>query len=457
MFENSLSVVRNILHLWKRINLNAEMDTKISLYSFDDKEYYLVRHFPFGFVNLSKEYLETLLKMYAYNFAMKKNPCDLPMEEQLLNYINLEKKELTSELKLRRLNLLVAQKCNCRCRYCYAGNGNYGMDSFMPLDIAKKAINSVFEYYDAVENIQFFGGEPLLAPEVIESIIKYTEDIAIKSKKQCPRFSVVTNLTCLPENIFKLIKERKLDVFTSLDGPARIHNQNRRFADGSPTYETVIENIRKIIPFSQPKTIEATYTIFHKKIGMTPIEIKQHISSICERAQVIVVPDLNLPYDKEECFSHFELIYYCQSGTDLSDPNIQQVLRKYLAVVSGKRRKDIFCDLGTSNFTVDTQGKIWPCHILCNKSEPIGIIGERWDLIKRRYNESLGKYIKKSCFLDCKTCFLQDFCTSCPIAWKRDNGKMSPIKPQCELDRKFYLTAFRMALKSQKEGKHDGN
>lgn len=446
-----------MFNLWKRINLNEEIDAKISLYSFNDKEYYLVRHFPFGFVKLSKEYLKTLLKMYVYNFTIKNIPCDLSIVNQIVNYINLEKKEAISELKLRRLNLLVAQKCNCRCRYCYAGNGNYGIDSFMSLDIAKKAINSVFEHYDVIENIQFFGGEPLLVPEVIENIIKYTKDIAFKFKKQYPRFSIVTNLTYLPANIFKLIKEKEVDIITSLDGPAHIHNQNRRFADGNPTYETVIENIKKITPFSQPKTIQATYTIFHKKLGITPLQIKQHLSSICKCATVIVVPDLNLPYDEKENLSHYELAYYCSQGVDLSNTTIQQVLQKYLAVVSGNRRKDIFCDLGISNFTIDAKGKIWPCHILCNKSEPIGIVGENWELIKNRYNEGLGKYLKKSNFSDCKICFLQAFCTSCPIAWKRNSGKMSPIKSQCELDRKAYLTAFRIALKIQKGERYDGD
>ena len=107
--------------------------------------------------------------------------------------------------------------------------------------------------------------------------------------------------------------------------------------------------------------------------------------------------------------------------------------------------------MGTTNFTVDPLGKVWPCHIMCNNSEPLGILGEEWGVMRNRYEKGFGAKIKKSLFSECKTCFLKEYCSMCPIAWKQRGGEANPIKSQCELDRKAYLTALKLSLINQRE------
>ncbi|MEK7232435.1 MAG: radical SAM protein [Elusimicrobiota bacterium] len=161
---------------------------------------------------------------------------------------------------LRRLNLIVAQRCNSRCSYCYAGDGDYGEGRLMTLDIARTAIEGALSKFDEVKSIQFFGGEPLLASKLIEQAINYAEEAAARLGRPTPVFTAISNLTILPENIFRLVQTGKLNIVTSLDGPAQFHDRNRRLASGRPTYDAVVRNIRKLIPFSQPRAIEATYT-----------------------------------------------------------------------------------------------------------------------------------------------------------------------------------------------------
>jgi uncharacterized protein len=258
------------------------------------------------------------------------------------------------------LNLLIVQKCNCRCKYCYAGEGDYGIASVMPFEVAKKAIHKAFEYFDFIESIQFFGGEPFLAPQLIEKIVKYTHSLAIKMNKNIPTFSVVTNLTILPENILKMVSKKELAIITSLDGPENVHNSNRIFASGEGTYNKVVENIKKLTPYNQLKTIQVTYNMKHIEMGITPKDIKDHISKICgDSCNIVVIPDLNLPAEKSIDNSHFELKYYSGLDFNLIDrEKLKKLLSQYLKVFTRYSAEDVFCDLGISNFSIDANGKI---------------------------------------------------------------------------------------------------
>ncbi|MEK7232434.1 MAG: SPASM domain-containing protein [Elusimicrobiota bacterium] len=165
---------------------------------------------------------------------------------------------------------------------------------------------------------------------------------------------------------------------------------------------------------------------------------------------MIVVPDLNLPFEAGESIFHSDLLSYCAGDPGWDREKLQKVLSRYTSLVAGSGRKDIFCDLGVGNFSVDTRGRIWPCHILCNKGEPLGTIADDWGVIANRYKSGMGKDLKKSKFPECGSCFLKDYCTGCPMAWQRNNGRMAPNSSQCETDRRAYLTAFRLSLDAEK-------
>jgi uncharacterized protein len=64
---------------------------------------------------------------------------------------------------LYRLVFNISNSCNLDCKYCYANGGNYkSSEKLMNKEIAKKIIDEFFTFFDDIENIQFFGGEPLI-------------------------------------------------------------------------------------------------------------------------------------------------------------------------------------------------------------------------------------------------------------------------------------------------------
>ena len=125
----------------------------------------------------------------------------------------------------------------------------------MKPDLALKICQYIEDNYIEVEEISFFGGEPLLNIDVIEIICKYFSCKDIK-------FSMVTNLTLLDEKVINLINKYNIMITGSLDGPKDINYANRLTLDGEGTFDIISDNIKKL-KIKNPKAlkmIEATYT-----------------------------------------------------------------------------------------------------------------------------------------------------------------------------------------------------
>lgn len=86
--------------------------------------------------------------------------------------------------RLNRLTFVLTNACNLRCEYCYEdGNGETKFDYLnnekMDFNIAKYYINTLFEVYDSVDTVMFFGGEPALELDMMEEICDYIDSLYI--------------------------------------------------------------------------------------------------------------------------------------------------------------------------------------------------------------------------------------------------------------------------------------
>lgn len=153
---------------------------------------------------------------------------------------------------MTQLLLQVTQACNLCCIYCaYANNGNSELQrkhssKMMTFETAKKAIDFYAEHSDGVEHItiSFYGGEPLIAFPLIEQCVAYADEL-FEGKEIL--YSITTNGTLLNDAISLFFKNHHFNVTFSVDGPKHIHNKNRLRSDGSPTYDTVMRNLQKLV------------------------------------------------------------------------------------------------------------------------------------------------------------------------------------------------------------------
>ena len=130
--------------------------------------------------------------------------------------ISLEKQILAS-LDSTRLNLIIlpTEKCNFRCFYCYE-DFEIGKMVRPIIDSLKKLIESRFEDLEELE-ISWFGGEPLVAKEIIYEISDFVID---NGPSRLNFFSnITTNGFLLDFNTFEELVKRKVKLFQiSIDG-----------------------------------------------------------------------------------------------------------------------------------------------------------------------------------------------------------------------------------------------
>ena len=160
------------------------------------------------------------------------------------------RKEVSSGME--QLTLQVTQACNLTCSYCPYANATDGVlqrnhsSKSMDFTTARKAVDYFFAHSWATEEVvvSFYGGEPLLAFPLIRRVVEYIEREYTGIRI---RYNMTTNATLFTDAMISFMAERGFDILFSLDGPASIHDQNRRRADGSGSFAAAYKNLQRII------------------------------------------------------------------------------------------------------------------------------------------------------------------------------------------------------------------
>jgi His-Xaa-Ser system radical SAM maturase HxsB len=108
---------------------------------------------------------------------------------------------------------------------------------------ADRSIQMMMESPAPAVTLEFQGGEPLLAFDMIQYIVPRAKQRA-KEKGKLLNIVVCTNLACISDEILVYLRDEEIKVSTSLDGPAFLHNRNRP-RRGGDSYEKAIEGIKR--------------------------------------------------------------------------------------------------------------------------------------------------------------------------------------------------------------------
>jgi len=132
--------------------------------------------------------------------------------------------------------------CNMACEYCFEGNkkGRMSEETISEiLKFAQKRGDSLAGF-----EVTWYGGEPLLAMDIIEKLSRSFIDLG-KEHRFAYNADIITNGYLLKPDVVDQLKEWNVRmVQVTLDGPARHHNKKRRLKNDQPSYETIVENIK---------------------------------------------------------------------------------------------------------------------------------------------------------------------------------------------------------------------
>ncbi|MCH5188889.1 MAG: radical SAM protein, partial [Oscillospiraceae bacterium] len=115
---------------------------------------------------------------------------------------------------VKSMCLNVSHDCNLRCEYCFAQTGDFGGERcVMPPEIGRKAIDFLIEKSADRRNIEldFFGGEPLMAWDTVVETVNYARSIEKQHGKNF-RFTITTNGVLLDDEKIDYINREMSNV-----------------------------------------------------------------------------------------------------------------------------------------------------------------------------------------------------------------------------------------------------
>ena len=146
------------------------------------------------------------------------------------------------------LSLCIAPtySCNLACPYCYE-NGRDSSGTIMDSETQGRIIDFAKTAFDAAPyerlEIQWYGGEPMLAPEAIERIS--AELLSFCRQHDVAFYAyMISNATLIGASEAALLKRSGVsEVVVTVDGPEELHNRRRPMRNGSNSYEAVLGGI----------------------------------------------------------------------------------------------------------------------------------------------------------------------------------------------------------------------
>lgn len=297
----------------------------------------------------------------------------------------------------RVCTLVVTHQCNLNCIYCYE---SYKSNKSMPLAVAKKVIESEFEFVARSDQfnelaIDFIGGEPLLQFELIREIAEWIWS----APRPVPYilFST-TNGTLLVDRMKKWFRRHKQQYYLSLslDGTPGMHNANR----GHGLEQIDLEYFRENWPDQPVKMTVSCSTINLLAEGIVYLQEKGF--------KVGVSLGYGMPWSGESVLEYGRQLrklaeYYLKHErmhpVALLDLPIQYILRSRTAL----QKK--YCGTGTHMATYDVDGKVYPCHLFT----PL-VLGESESLNLQAipFHESATVTDRR-----CDGCLLGNICPTC--------------------------------------------
>ncbi len=148
------------------------------------------------------------------------------------------------------LTICPTMACNFACPYCCENHVAGKMSKAVQDDIVDLARRMQDASGVADIQVTWLGGEPLLAPDVIESLSIRLAALAVErgGTYQADMFS---NGYLLTQDIVDMLARCQLKaVAISIDGIGADHDATRSLADGGPTFDAIVANLRDSqIPF----------------------------------------------------------------------------------------------------------------------------------------------------------------------------------------------------------------
>ena len=360
---------------------------------------------------------------------------------------------------VKAICLHVAHDCNLACKYCFAGKGEYdGPKGLMSFETGKRALDFLIEQSGTRRNLEvdFFGGEPLLNWEVCKKLVAYGREQEKKHNKNF-RFTLTTNGLLINDDVIDFCNKEMANVVLSLDGRKITNDTMRVSANGTGSYDLIIDKFKKLANARNQKDyyMRGTYThnnldfasdIIHmadlgfKELSIEPVvsdpsepyALKNEDLPVLKEQYQILADEMLRRYRKGDGFTFYHYMIDLDAGPCI------------VKRVSG-------CGVGTEYLAVTPSGELYPCHQFVGDEK--FLLGDIWKGITNKevieQFEGCNVYSHK----ECKDCFAKLYCSGgCAANAYHTTGSVNGIYEfGCELHRKRIECAIMLKVAEAEE------
>jgi uncharacterized protein len=344
------------------------------------------------------------------------------------------------------LIFLTTEQCNFRCTYCY--------EKFEKGKMSKETIKGVINYvrkrapYLKNFSVHWFGGEPLIAMDVIEELSR--EFIALSKEYSFNyRAGVTTNGYLLSQSVAQSLLDFNVDNFQiTLDGDACHHNKTRKLMGGQGTFEKIYNNLKGLKDFNENFNVRIRINFTKDNSESVP----EFVNKLEEdfkgdprfHINFFPVGHWGGPNDEEvEVFDTKEGAKTALSLCELS-------LEKGFSTTMGNLIKPggYVCYAADPNsFVIGSDGIIYKCTVaLYNDKNKVGQIDETGNLNLDMDKYALWVMSDESEDEGCKKCFLRPSCqgSACPLV------RIETGKAPCPPEKKHIKTVVKIVGRQKK-------
>ena len=284
--------------------------------------------------------------------------------------------DLISHSAISNAYIVVTENCNFNCKYCFISKivQKDAPSKTMTPEVAKKAVALLQRTYERQQSaydktITFYGGEPLLNINVIQSFMEEVEKIK-SSEQYWPhdvKYALISNGALISDEILNILRKYGIALSISYDID-KIAHSNRVSKNHEDSFRIVREKIELCKEWGYPFSLSITIsedTIQNREDVIK--EIKQ-INPATVAFNMLIPNEHGIPPA-----SYYERAtdFMIEAFKELREVGIfeDRIMRKVQAFEDGKLFLYDCCASGGNQYVIDPSGNIGICHGYLNNGK----------------------------------------------------------------------------------------
>ena len=368
-------------------------------------------------------------------------------------------------LRLRTLVLMLTTSCNLACRYCYEDReegcvppaGAAGAPREMSPESLRESVGFLLDHSGENRKVSvvLFGGEPLLRFPLLRAAVREARAMANASGKEIS-FSLTTNGTLLTAEIARFLKENRVSVCVSIDGPREVHDVNRPYASGLGSYDDVERGIAHLMenrsgyPMAARVTLGSgavdVRTTFRHLRGLGFDEVGFAPASAAEGSRTALTGE-----ELDAVLDGFRGLAaeYADDVRERRMPAFSN-MTQILGLIHRGDPMPYPCGAGIGMLAADPSGVLYPCHRLCGVGDSMG------DPSRGIAPDARARFLdgaRRRRESGCDACWAKNFCAGGCYhdAYLRQGDLFAPSTHYCRWIKELFLLGLRTYVRIQNE------